>query len=191
MIAGFTPSGAIPEEVIERFAPLVTPDIVALWRENGTGWLEGGFFRLVDPAHAAQRLEDAYPLPEGAVVVFTTALADLVVWARGMFYLMKWRWGVLEGIPHEGSLEQVLAWMRDPELLDRWFQWEPYPAAARHDGVPGLDDCFGFVPILALGGPNEADHLQIMDLWVHIALIHQLAGNLRSAGEFAPPDSVA
>ena len=104
---------------------------------------------------------------------------------------MKFRWGVLEGIPHEGSLDQVLAWMRDPKLLDSWFQWEPYPEAARRDGVPGMDDCFGFVPLLALGGPNTADHLQVMHLWVHISLIQQVAGNLRSTGEFALPAASA
>lgn len=187
MIDGFTPAGPIPEATIARFAPLVTPEIVALWRENGTGWFADGFFRIVDPAHAAERLEGAYPLPEGAVVVLTTALADLVVWVGGMFYLLKWRWGMLEGLPHEGGVDDVVSWMRDPALLERWFEWQPYPEAVARLGVPGLDECFGFVPLLALGGPNSADHLEVMDLWVHVALIHQTAGNLRTGGQFEVP----
>lgn len=188
MIDGFTPAAPIPEDVIERFAPHVPPGVVEMWRENGSGWLQGGFFRIVDPAHAAQRLDGVYQLPANATVVFTTALADLIIWVNGMFYLIKWRWGMLEGLPHEASLDDLLGWMRDPALLTAYFEWGPYAEAANRDGVPGLDECFGFVPLLALGGPPTADHLQRMEMWVHIALILQLAGVPRVGGEFVPPE---
>jgi hypothetical protein len=191
MIEGFTPAAPIPEDVIARYAPHVPPGVVEMWRENGTGWFADGFFRVVDPAHAEQMLDNVYPFPPPAVVLFTTALADLVVWRGDTFYLIKWRWGLLEALPRSGDLTQVLTWMRDPELLQQYFEWEPYPEAARRDGVPGLDDCFGFVPLLALGGPPTADHLEPMEMWVHIALILQLAGKPRAGGEFAPPDPSA
>jgi hypothetical protein len=187
MIEGFTPAAPIPEDVIERYAPHVPAGVVEMWRENGTGWLADGFFRIVDPAYAEKMLEGVYPFPRPAVVLFTTALADLVVWNNGAFYLVKWRWGILDVLPREGDITQVLEWMRDPVLRQDYFEWEPYLEAARRDGVPGLDDCFGFVPLLALGGPNTADHLERMQLWVHIAIILQFAGTPRPGGEFVAP----
>lgn len=187
MIEGFNRAAPIPEESIAVFANRVPAEIVAFWRENGTGWLPDGFFRVVDPAHAETMLDGVFELPAGAVVLFTTALADLVIWIDGRFYLLVWRWGVLDTLPHEGALDDVLRWMRDPELLESWFRWQPYPAAAQRDGVPELDECFGFVPLLALGGPNSADNLQKMHLWVHIAIILQFAGKPRMGGEFNLP----
>lgn len=187
MIDDFTPAAPIEAAVIERFAPIAPAGAVEMWREHGTGWFSQGFFRIVDPAHAEEMLEGVYRLPPDSVVLFTTALADLVMWSDGFFYLLKWRWGVLEILPREGSLETVLEWMHDPELLEKYFSWLPYPEAAARDGVPALEECFGYVPLLALGGPSTADRLQRMGLWEHIAIILQLAGKPRIGGEFAPP----
>ncbi|HEY6801224.1 MAG TPA: T6SS immunity protein Tdi1 domain-containing protein, partial [Agromyces sp.] len=74
------------------------------------------------------------------------------------------------------SFDELVALIEDPRERDDAWEWQPYPAARDRDGVPGFEQCFGFVPLLALGGPNDAEHLQVGGLYEHLAVIAQLAG---------------
>ncbi|WP_395245807.1 T6SS immunity protein Tdi1 domain-containing protein [Agromyces sp. MMS24-K17] len=172
----FDPVAPIADETIARFAGQVPAEVADAWRRYGAGVVGGdGFFRFVDPARAEQMLDGVLGLPEGATVLFTTALGDLVVHANGLYLVVKPRWGAVDVIEGLG-FDALVAGIEDAAERERAWEWEPYPAARDRDGVPGFEQCFGFVPLLALGGPNTADHLQLGGLWEHLALIVQLAG---------------
>ncbi|WP_082116290.1 T6SS immunity protein Tdi1 domain-containing protein [Hymenobacter terrenus] len=51
-------------------------------------------------------------------------------------------------------------------------------AARAHLGEPAYDECFGYVPLLALGGPETMEHLEKVKLREHIFLISQFTGIL-------------
>lgn len=172
----FAPIAPIPEETIARFAEQVPGDVVDLWRRQGAGIVgDDGFFRVVDPQRAATMLDGVIALPSESTVLFTTALGDLVVHAGGLYLVVKSRFGVIDLI--EGrSFAEVVALIEDPQQRDVAWEWQPYPAARDRDGVPDFEQCFAFVPLLALGGPNTVDHLQLGGLYEHLAVIAQLAG---------------
>ena len=166
----------IGEETIARFAGLVPAEVAESWRAQGTGIVgEDGFFRVVDPARAATMLDGVFSLPEGSTVLFTTALGDLVLHANGLYLVVKSRFGAIDIV--EGlSFDELVALIEDPTQRDVAWEWQPYPAARERDGVPEFEECFGFVPLLALGGSNEAGHLQRSALYEHLAVIAELAG---------------
>ncbi|QEO15135.1 DUF1851 domain-containing protein [Agromyces intestinalis] len=172
----FDPVAPISDETIARYAGQVPAEVAETWRRYGAGVVGAdGFFRLVDPARAAEMLDGVLGFPEGATVLFTTALGDLIAHVNGLFLVVKARWGAIDVI--EGlSFDELVARIEDPAQRQSAWEWEPYPAARDRDGVPGFEECFGFVPLLALGGPNTADHLQLGGLWEHLALIVRLAG---------------
>jgi hypothetical protein len=60
-----------------------------------------------------------------------------------------------------------------------YLDWTPFSEAVERLGVPNADECFGFTPLLVLGGPETPDHLEIVSLREHILLITQFAGPLR------------
>jgi hypothetical protein len=183
----FQPAAPIPEDTIARFAPHAPEGAVEMWRQYGTGVVGDGFVRVVDPARAAQMTAGLLQLPRTAVILFSTALADLVIWGDGTFLVAKFRWGVVQFTESGMTLEQLAEWLQDEQRLDETFERQPYPGAAARDGVPGVDECYGFVPLLALGGANSADHLQKMALWEHIELILQLTEPPRITGLLVPP----
>ena len=172
----FAPVATIPEETIARFAEQVPGDVVDLWRRQGAGIVgDDGFFRVVDPERAATMLDGVFALPSGATVLFTTALGDLVVHAGGLYLVVKSRFGVIDLI--EGrSFAEVVALIEDGQQRDVAWEWQPYPAAHARDGVPAFEQCFAFVPLLALGGPNTVDHVELSGLYEHLAVIAQFAG---------------
>ncbi|WP_147919031.1 T6SS immunity protein Tdi1 domain-containing protein [Ruania zhangjianzhongii] len=179
----FTPSTAIPPETIAEFADRAPAGAAQMWRQYGAGAVgDDGFVRVIDPARGRQMLAGSLPLPESAVPMFTTGLGDVLMWTGSMFLLFTFRWGTLRFTPEGFTLDELTALLEDEPTLDRELQRQPYPAAVARDGVPAHEECFGFVPLLALGGPNEASNLQRMGLYEHIALITQMAGSPKPVG---------
>jgi hypothetical protein len=183
----FASVAPISEETIARFADRVPAEVVDLWRSQGAGVVgDDGYFRVVDPARAASMLEGVIGLPEGATVLLATGLGDLVAFVNGLYLVVKPRFGAIDLI--EGrSFDEIVALIEDPRQRDDAWEWQPYPAARDRDGVPAFEQCFGFVPLLVLGGPNDAEHLQLGGLYEHLAVIAQLAGqpNVRRPLAFA------
>lgn len=172
----------ITDETIAEFAGQVAAEVVELWRDQGAGFVgDDGYFRVVDPSRAATMLEGVLGLPTGATVLFTTALGDVVFHAGGLYFVVKSRFGVIDLI--EGrSFDELVALVEDPSQRDLAWEWQPYPAARDRDGAPEFEQCFGFVPLLALGGPNDAAHLQPGGLYEHLSIITQLAGQPKVRG---------
>jgi hypothetical protein len=166
----------ISEQTIARFAGQVPAEVIDLWQRQGAGIVgDDGYFRVLDPERAEDMLDGVIRLPDGATVLFATALGDLVAFVNGLYLVVKSRFGAIDVI--EGrSFDELVALIEDPRERDDAWEWQPYPAARDRDGVPGFEQCFGFVPLLALGGPNDAEHLQVGGLYEHLAVIAQLAG---------------
>lgn len=172
----FQRTSAISEDTIARFAERVPAAVVRAWRTHGAGVVGlDGFFRFVDPARSAEMLEGVLALPEGAVVLFTTGLGDVIAHVNGVYLVVKARWGAIDVI-QDRSFEELVRLVLDPAHRDAEWEWQPYPAAARRDGKPGIEQCFGFVPLLALGGAPRAENLQLGGLYEHLAVIAELAG---------------
>lgn len=171
----FDPVAPISDETIAAFAGRVPAEVAELWRTQGAGFVGDGYFRFVDPARAAEMLEGVFGLPEGSTVLFTTALGDLVVHVNGLYLVVKSRWGAID-LLEGASFDELIALIEDPAQRDVAWEWQPYPAARDRDGVPGFEECYGFVPLLALGGSPDPARLQRAGLYEHLAVIAQLAG---------------
>ncbi|GEA88031.1 T6SS immunity protein Tdi1 domain-containing protein [Cellulomonas cellasea] len=170
----FTRTAAVAEETVARFEASVPPEIAQVWREDGAGLVGDGFVRVVDPDRATTMLEGVVGMPAGAVPVLTTALADVVLYIRPLFHVLRFRFGIIDVIGFDAA--QLLADVQDETFLDEVLARQPYPAGVERLGVPGPDECFGFVPLLALGGVPDPARLDRGGLWEHIAIIMALTG---------------
>ena len=74
---------AISAETIARHQNAVPQELAAVWREQGAGLIGDGFVRVVDPDRALSMLDGVVGLNSSAVPVFTTALADVIVYIVG------------------------------------------------------------------------------------------------------------
>ncbi|GEM_PF-5484614 len=65
---------------------------------------------------------------------------------------------------------------RNHSFLDEELNWFPYPEEIEKYGEPKFDECFAYVPILGLGGPEKVENLSKVKLFEHIYLITQFMG---------------
>jgi len=170
--------GSLTEEALARWVPRVPGPIGQVWREQGVGLVGDGFVRVVDPDRALLMLDGVVGLPQRAVPVFTTALADVVLWVEPLFVVVRFRFGRTDTLGFDAA--QLVNDLQDDVFLDQQLAREPYPQGVARLGVPGVDECFGFVPLLALGGRGDAASLDRCGLWEHLAVVAQLTGPSRA-----------
>lgn len=168
-------------DLLARYRDSVPTQLLAVWEEYGFGTFCDGYLKIVNPEDYAELLADTYrltstPADAPAVVLFATAMADLLVWERGYLVLVDYRHGQTSIISK--GLDFFFADLADGEMLTEALHWLPYPAARERLGEPAYDECFGYVPLLALGGPETVEHLQKVKLREHIALIGAFTGGL-------------
>ena len=102
-------------------------------------------------------------------------MGDLLIWEIGYLALVDYRHGQTHIVAKKFTL--LFRNLADGgETLAEEFLWEPYPAARARLGEPAFDECFGYVPLLALNGPETVENLEKVKLREYIALIGQLTG---------------
>ncbi|MGJ3509934.1 T6SS immunity protein Tdi1 domain-containing protein [Enemella sp. A6] len=157
---------------------LTCPDeIKHLWRVHGAGFIGEGFLRLADPHALLPVLPSFVADPQDCVPIFTTALADVVVWRGGYFFNLSTRLGVAHSLSHSKP-EYVLRFLEDPYLLDKDFRWHDFRPAAERLGVPDFTECFYYVPLLSQGGVESPEHLRRGGLIAHLEMAAGLQGRV-------------
>jgi hypothetical protein len=169
------PSAAL----IARYRDQLPPEVLEVWQQYGFGSFCAGYLKVVNPEDFAELLADTYqltssPVPPPALVLFATGMGDLLIWEDGYLSIIDYRHGTTE-ILSKGT-DFFFGDLVESNMLAEDLQWEPYPAARERLGEPAYDECFGYVPLLALGGAETVDQLEKMKLREHIYLISQVIG---------------
>ncbi|MCD7100544.1 T6SS immunity protein Tdi1 domain-containing protein [Pseudoclavibacter sp. 13-3] len=167
-----------------RFRKVLPPGVLQWWEGYGQGVAFDGFLRLIDPldgwgelvAQTAQTLGDVIP-------VATTGMGDVLAWqleadGRGHLLVIDYRHGEIRTLTAK-DVDYFTKGLRDEPswaVSEEQLGWSPFPEAAERLGVPGVDECFGYVPILAAGGPEDVSHLERLDMRTHLLIIAQFAG---------------
>lgn len=167
----------VSEEIISKYEGKIHEKIINLWKKYGFGTILNGYLRIVNPEEYQELLEETYVRYKDAVVIFTTAMGDLIVWEDNKYVIvLNFRKNVIEVLSTEFKyfFEDLLNEESTYEELD----WLPYPEAEKRYGAPEYDECFCYVPILALGGSEKVEKLQKGKIKEHIYLITQFSGKI-------------
>ena len=169
----------LDDQVLDHYRPLVPEAIGSLWSRFGTGYLDDGLVRLVDPAHAVDKLQRAAPVGDDMVPVFTTVLCDVIYWRAGRFVQYDYRHGTTGELGSDA--EQLLNLLHEDDFRNRVLGAEMYRQAVCRYGIPDPDDCFGYVPILGTGGVEDVNRLDPCEMWTHLSFIVQACGSPRES----------
>ena len=175
----FVPAGTLSEAGAELARTRLPGWLSEFVLSRGTGAFMGGYLKVVDPAAWAPALEGCYANAADSVAVMATGLADLVVWdeagGKGGLLLLELRKQELAALIDE----LFFSLLEDPGFRSHALDMDIWAPGVARLGVPAYDECLGFEPLLALGGPEAPDHLARVGLREHVALITALTGGLR------------
>lgn len=175
---------AVPTpDFVAQYRDVVPPELIEVWEQYGFGTFCDGYLKIVNPTDYTDLLVDTYartsspnPTQIPPLVLFATSMGDLLVWERGYLVLVDFRHSNTNVAGK--NFKVLFRNLADEGYLKHTLQWEPYPDARARLGEPAFDECFGYVPLLALGGPELVENLEKVKLREHIALISQFAGLL-------------
>lgn len=174
MSSAFTSVGTISSEA-GALADKLPAGLVAHWDVHGTGYFGDGFLRVVDPIVTGQKLAGVADDVDLWIPVMTTGLGDVIyILQKKYVFATFYRYGYMDMISRDADafVEQAPTMALQEGLLRK----QPYPAAAARQGIPTLDQCYAYVPMLALGGPEKAENLDLSDMWIHLQIMRQLVG---------------
>ena len=69
-------------------------------------------------------------------------------------------------------------------ILKGWFDLENYPVIQEVIGTPGYDECFGYSPLLALGGSESIENVRIVKTLPYIDISTQTIGRFKDSDKF-------
>ncbi|KEO81840.1 T6SS immunity protein Tdi1 domain-containing protein [Tumebacillus flagellatus] len=171
----FVLENQVPQETADKFAGKIPAELAAIWQQYGFGTLLTGYLKIINPDQFQDVLHTSYFRSRVAIPILATAMGDLITWEENRYVrLVNYRKGKFQGI--SAGFEFFFSDLEDPQFLTKDLDAAPFLEAVREYGAPKYDECFGYVPLLALGGAEKVENLKKVQLLEHLRLITELVG---------------
>ena len=106
-----------------------------------------------------------------------TAFGDILTWEENQYVgILKYRYNDNDIVSY--GFEFFFDIIEDEECAAEYFTIKKYNAAVKKYGELEYDECFGYVPLLALGGKESVDNLKKVKMKEHIELIYSMVGEI-------------
>lgn len=166
---------AVKEKIL-FYKDKLPASLIELWEDEGWCGYAKGFIWVVDPPDYTDIINEWLKIPSKIFYVFArSAFGDMFLWCNNEAYYLNVHHDKIKRITDDIEIvfNSVLC---DSVVLERLLLMKLYQDALPRLGQPKYDECYAFVPALALGGPGTADSLQKVKLHEHLGLLAQLMG---------------
>ena len=177
LFGNFKKESTVPAALCGKYASTLPPELLSVWRDYGFGVLLDGCLKIINPDEYQDLLWDTYTPTDSAIPVFATAFAGLLTWERGRYLrFVNYQSGTFEGVA--AGLKFFWGDLADGVFNDRFLELARYREAVQALGPLQFDECFGYAPLLSLGGSRRVKNLRKYKLREHIAFIAQAVGKV-------------
>ena len=169
----FVRVAVVPAQVRAKYESLLPAELIELWDEYGFGTFYDGFLRVINPDEYLDVFAESYERSAGAIPIMLTGMGDIVYWQDGFVEVVLYRTGRLVTLAKGVNMLFIKLFAG---LSDESLAVAPFREGVSVLGRPDFDECFGYVPLLGLGGPKKVDHLKRVKVREHILLIATMVG---------------
>jgi len=167
-----------PKDIIDKYKGKIPNEIIELWEEYGFGITRKGYLKLINPDEFLPILEESYSDAEIAIPIFTTGMGDIIVFENNLFVVINYRKADLKWLPKPEDMAFCFSCLFSDVYCGGRLDLAPYYDAVERYGKLQYDECFGYVPLLGLGGAEKVENLQKVKLKEHILVIANLLGKV-------------
>lgn len=170
----------VKQNTIDKYQDILPKFLIKIWKDKGLSHYKDGFFWLVNP--------DEF---EETISFFKTDISKIHVVMRtgfgGLIYLneagndnperkFNYLCPIYNNVtPLTDKLDVVMnGWLTTEEVYAPMMFSHIYEQARKRLPIPAADECYGFVPALALGGDFDADNIKIVKMKEHLSMLSQL-----------------
>ena len=175
MLKDFIRVATVPQEVIKKYKDQVPTELVQIWEEDGLGTFLDGYLKVINPDEYFELVQETYFRGDISIPIFATAFGDIITLEKKKYLgIIKYKEGTFDIFLE--NLSHFIKFLPDKSFTDDYFELSLYHEAVEKYNVLDYAEFFGFVPLLALGGFKDVNHLNKVKIYEHILLITQLAG---------------
>jgi hypothetical protein len=169
--------------LLEQYEGVLPASILQLWRDYGFGLFMDGYLRLVNPNDWQHFVNcNVQKSNFNYIPIAVSAFGDVFVWKTkgdGYIEFYNFRHSTFTTLSTHSGIDILF----DIKFVDQDYIWSKlncpdYIAIKTRLGVPAYGQCYGYVPLLALGGSERIEQLQLVDAQVHMELMAQVSGPL-------------
>ena len=177
ILEDFVTAESVSLEMIEKYKTKLPKQIIQIWQEYGFGSFMNGFMKVVNPEKFQDLAERVYCMGYKSVPIFVTGLGDMIVWEEGTYLtVLRFRHGIFSIM--EKGCNFFLNDLTDDDYVEEFFKPQNYYIALKDQGTIAYDECFGYVPLLCLGGSESPDNLEKVKALEYMELIYSISGSV-------------
>ena len=164
-------------ELLQKYKTIVPDELTKIWEEYGFGRLVRGYLKVINPEDYQELLNETYFRGNISIPILTTAFGDIVTLEEDQYIgMVKYKNGNFVILAK--SFKRFMQNLGDNYFLEKYFQIPQYTEAINKLGKLEQDECFGYAPLLGLGGSERVDNLKKVKIREHIELISQMVGKV-------------
>lgn len=174
----FVPYKMSNDIIVEEYINKVPNELIEIWKNHGFGSVKKGYLKIINPNEWLDILAESYNVDKESIPIFATGMSDIIVIdSKGYFMLINYRKRIIKGVGKK--IRTFFMMLESESILNEQFCWNPYLEAVEKYGIPEYDECFGYVPLLGLGGAEKVQNLQKVKIKEHIQIITEFMGPIK------------
>jgi len=167
----------VEQDVISLYNNKIPKKLLDIWKKYGFGSFMNNYIKIINPNEYKELLEDSYFRGKESIPVMLTGFGDVITWEKNRYLgIVKYRKGTFDII--EDGFEYFLNDIMDVEYVRDFLDDSQYKEAITENGKLDFEECFGYVPLLGLGGSEKVENLKKVKIKEHIELITQMVGKI-------------
>ncbi len=167
----------IEKDLIKKYESILPGELLEIWENYGQANLLDGYLRVINPEEYQVLLTETYFRGKVSIPIMTTAFGDIITLEKGEYIgIVRYKNGNF--IIAVDGFDLFIQNLTDDYFVKKYLQIPQYEEAVKRLGKLEQDECFGYVPLLGLGGSEKVENLNKVNTKVHIELITQLAGRI-------------
>ncbi|HEM2744364.1 MULTISPECIES: T6SS immunity protein Tdi1 domain-containing protein [Streptococcus] len=177
MLDNFAKLANMPETVIKKYGSQVPIELRRIWEEDGLGTFVDGYLKVINPDDYSALVKSTYFRGDMSIPIFVTAFGDVITLEEGK-YLRIVKYSEGDFVTILANIAYFIQDILDEDFLNDYFDIPFYQKAVQKYGDLTYQQCFGFVPLLALGGTKSVDNLEKVNISEHLSILTQLTGGV-------------
>lgn len=171
----FEKGSSMEVKLVQKYETILPAELMKIWKECGLGSFLGGYLKVINPEEYQKLLNETYFRGNISIPILVTAFGDIITLEEGQYVgMVKYKNGNFVMLAK--NFKRFVQNLEDDYFLDKYFQIAQYAEAVKVLGNLEQDECFGYVPLLGLGGSEIVNNLSKVKIREHIELITQMLG---------------
>ena len=139
------------DDTIKKYSEKLPTELLSVWTEYGFGSILDGYLKVINPDEYSPIIEMSYFRAGVSIPIFITAFGDIITWEENKYIgIIRYKKGNFKII--SSGFKHFFSDLQDDYFIEKYLEMDKYNEAIKNLGLIQYDECFGYVPLLGLGG---------------------------------------